>query len=288
MNGDIYGLSDEEMAVRPTVYGPDALAGKVMVVTGGAGGFGRAMAILFTRLGGQVAIGGRNEESLAATAQKVRDLIGVEPFYHPVNIRDPEGVNQFFDKVYERFGRIDTLVNNAGGQYPQEAIRYSKKGWLAVIDTNLNGTWWMMQEAAQRWEAHGHPGNIVNIVVPISRGIPQSAHTTAARAGIVYLSKTVSTEWAPLKIRVNCVAPGTIASEGFRHYEPAQVARFSKTNPLNELGDVWDVAQAVTYLSAQSGKFITGEVLTVDGGMQQWGVPWPGGVPDYFKVEYAG
>ncbi|MFV3073551.1 SDR family oxidoreductase [Niveispirillum fermenti] len=278
-----FGLTDAELATRSTVYRDDALLGQVILVTGGAGGFGRAMAILFTRLGADVVIAGRDGDRLAAAAASVGNLTGRTPFHHPVNIRQPDSVDALYDAVQARHGRIDTLVNNAGGQFAQNAIDFSRKGWLAVIDTNLNGTWWMMQGAAQRWRDQARPGNIINIVVPIARGIPQTAHTTAARAGIVYLSKTVSTEWAPLGIRVNCVAPGTIESDGFQHYDPVAVARFRNANPLKMLGDVWDVAEGCAYLAAPSAKFITGEVLTIDGGMQQWGTAWSAGRPDYFK-----
>jgi len=176
-------------------------------------------------------------------------------------------------------------VNNAGGQFAQPAIDFTPKGWLAVIDTNLNGTWYMMQAAARRWRDAGQPGNIVNIVANVWRGMPQVAHTCAARAGVIYLSKTLSTEWAPLKIRVNCVSPGSINSEGLNVYEPEAAAQFFKTNPMKTLGDAYDVGQAVAYLGAPSGKFITGEVLVVDGGNNQWGDVWPGGRPDYFDID---
>ena len=201
-----------------------------------------------------------------------------------MSIRDPDAVASLIEATYARFGRLDTLVNNGGGQFPQAAIDFSVKGWLAVIDTNLNGTWYMMQSAARRWQAEGRPGNIVNIVAMVWRGMPQVAHTCAARAGVIYLSKTVSTEWAPLKIRVNCVASGSIDSAGLNVYERRDAELFKYSNPLHEFGDVLDIAQAVVYLSAPTGKFITGEVLVVDGGNNQFGDVWPAGKPDYYEV----
>jgi len=114
--------------------------------------------------------------------------------------------------------------------------------------------------------------------------MPQAAHSCAARAGVIYLSKTLATEWAPHGIRVNCIAPGTIETEGFAIYPPEALARFHEANPMKRLGNGWDVAEGVVYLAAGSGNFITGEVITIDGGMAQWGVVWPGGMPDYFKV----
>jgi len=159
------------------------------------------------------------------------------------------------------------------------------RDWRAVIDTNLNGTWYMMQSAARQWRDHGSPGNIVNIVANVWRGMPQVAHTCAARAGVIYLSKTVATEWAPLRIRVNCISPGSIATEGLNVYPEEVADNFRKSNPMREVGDVYDIAQGVVYLAADTGKFITGEVLVIDGGNSQWGDVWPGGKPEYFKVD---
>ena len=195
-------------------------------------------------------------------------------------------MQQTIAETIKRFGRLDTLVNNGGGQFPQSAIDFSVKGWNAVIDTNLNGAWYMMQAAACAWRDSGAPGNIVNIVATIWRGMPQVAHTTAARAGVIYLSKTLATEWAPLHIRVNCIAPGSIATSGLNVYPDGAVDHFAYTNPMKRLGDVQDVAEAVVYMSADSGKFVTGETLIVDGGHSCWGESeWPGGQPDYFKVK---
>ena len=165
------------------------------------------------------------------------------------------------------------LVNNAGGQFPQAAIDFSPKGFNAVIDTNLNGTWYMMQQAARRWRDAGRGGRIVNIVAVTTRGMPGVAHTAAARAGVVALSKTVAIEWAPLGIQINCVAPGIIATEGMNVYSEAAREALPKTNLLRRFGDVRDVADAVCYLAGPSGSFITGTVVTVDGGNRDLGRP---------------
>jgi NAD(P)-dependent dehydrogenase (short-subunit alcohol dehydrogenase family) len=279
-----WGVTDEELASRPLAFRDDLFAGQTFLISGGGSGFGRAIAYLCARLGANVMICGRRPEKLAETADGISRLLKREVGTMAMSIRDPEAVSRLIDATYQRFGRLDSLVNNAGGQFPQAAIDFSVKGWLAVIDTNLNGTWYMMQSAARRWQAEGKPGNIVNIVAMVWRGMPQVAHTCAARAGVIYLSKTVSTEWAPLKIRVNCVASGSIDSEGLNAYERNDAELFRYSNPLHELGDVFDIAQAVVYLSAPTGKFITGEVLVVDGGNNQFGDVWPAGMPDYFKV----
>jgi NAD(P)-dependent dehydrogenase (short-subunit alcohol dehydrogenase family) len=282
-----FGFTNEELAQHPTVYRDDLLMDQTIIISGGGTGIGKAMAFLATRLGGNVVLCGRTAAKLEDTQNALEQLTGRRPMAVPMSIREPDQVEAMLDTVLDRYGRIDTLINNAGGQFPQNAIDFSRKGWLAVMDLNLNGTWWMMQEAAKRWVASGTPGNIVNIVATTERGMPQSAHCTAARSGILYLSKTVSTEWAPHKIRVNCVAPGIVETEGFSVYPDAALERFHLANPMKRRGDAWDIAEAVIYLSAPSGKFITGEVLTVDGGQNQWGVNWPAGIPDYFNINGA-
>lgn len=279
-----FGFTDAELAAHPTVYRDDLLQGQTVIVSGGGTGMGKAMAFLASRLGANVVICARTEEKLTATQDSIERLVGRRPMAVPMSIRDPDQVEMMLDAVLAQHGRIDTLINNAGGQFPQNAIDFSRKGWLAVMDLNLNGTWWMMQETAKRWVAAGAGGNIVNIVATVERGMPQVAHCCAARSGVIYLSKTLSTEWAPHHIRVNCVAPGIVETEGFGVYPDEALTRFHLANPMQKRGDAWDVAEAAIYLAAPSGKFITGEVLNVDGGQNQWGVNWPAGIPDYFNV----
>jgi len=267
--GEPWGLADEDLAGRPLAYRDDLLAGKTFLVSGGGSGIGRAIAYVCARLGADVMICGRDATKLAETQTGIQNRIGREIATMPMTVRDPDAVKRTVDATHTRFGALDTLVNNGGGQFPQAAIDFSVAGWLAVIDTNLNGAWYMMQAAAQHWRAVSRPGNIVNIVPNAWRGMPQMAHTCAARAGVIYLSKSVSTEWAPLGIRVNCISPGCIGSEGL---------------PMQQPGDALDIAQAVVYLSAPTAKFITGEVLVVDGGNNQHGEARPAGKPDDFKV----
>lgn len=283
-HGFDWSLSDEDMAVRKTIYAPELFAGQRFLITGGGTGMGRAMTFLLARLGARVMIAGRREEVLAETQDTVKRLTGQHVDYMAMSIRDTDQVDALLDRVFGEWGGLDTLVNNAGGQFPQNAIDFSRKGWDSVIDLNLNGTWWMMQGAAQRWQRRGDGGNVISIVAHVERGMPQAAHTCAARAGVIYLSRTVATEWAPLGIRVNCIAPGAIASEGLSRYPEHATARFRNVNPQRRMGNGWDIAEGVAYLSADSGNFITGEVLTIDGGMQMWGTVWPAGVPEHFNV----
>jgi citronellol/citronellal dehydrogenase len=277
-------LADAELAIHPTVFAPDALKGQVVMVSGGAGGIGRAISWLFARLGAHVAIVGRNQDKLDALAAQLasREL---KASTHVADIREPDAVGALFDAVWAAHGRIDGLVNSAGGQFPQAAIDFSIKGWNAVIDTNLNGTWYMMQAAAQRWRDRQHPGSIVNIVVVTTHGLYGIAHSIAARSGVIGLSRAVAVEWAPLNIRVNCVAPGAIETEGWNVYTKEARAAYPRSNPMMRAGSPWDIAEATVYLAGPSGKFVTGETLTVDGGGQLWGETWTTGKPAYFGGE---
>ena len=279
-----FGFTDADLAALPTVYAAGLFAGQRVLVSGAGSGIGKGIAFLYARLGAKLVIVGRKPEALEASAEWLRRLGSPEVMTHTLSIRDPEAVSQMMDAGWERFGGLDVLVNNAGGQFPQAALDYSVKGWNAVIDTNLNGTWHMIQNAAKRWVQDGVPGSVVNIVVVIDRGQPGISHSVAARGGVIALSRSLALEWAPHRIRINCVAPGTIESNGFNNYKAENAVRFCQSNPMKRNGDVQDIAEAVVYFTASSGKFMTGEVLRVDGGGTLWGEAWTNGRPDYFKV----
>ena len=281
-----FGSDDRAILEYPTVYRADLFKGQVVLVSGGGSGLGKTTAALFGRLGATVAICGREPERLAAAAAFFRDA-GIECWSRAMTIRDPAAVASLYDGIFGDLGRLDIVVNNARGQFPLDALDLTPNGWNAVVDTNLNGTWHMMQAAARRWRDRGEGGSIVNIVADIWRGLPQMAHTAAARAGVIYASKTVAVEWAPLGIRVNCMAPGCCESSAFGRYPPAGAETFTQANPMQRAGDEFDVAEAVIYLAGPSGKFVTGEVLTVDGGQQMWGDPWPAGRPASFELDYT-
>jgi len=281
-----FGLSDDDLATIPTVYRDDLFSAKVALISGGAGAIGRATAWLLARLGAHVIVTGRTNEKLDAAAQALQSR-GLSAEALSVDIRDPEAAEALFAEVWARHGRLDLVVNSAGGQFPQAAIDFSVKGWNAVIDTNLNGTWHMMQSAARQWRSQGQPGSIINIVVVTTGGLYGVAHSAAARAGVIELSKNVAVEWAPDKIRVNCIAPGTIESEGWAVYAPETRAAYPNANPMLRAGNTWDIAEACLYLGGPSGGFITGALLPVDGGGQHWGETWTTGKPDYFSAASA-
>ncbi len=279
-----FGMTDDELAGAATIYSPELFAGKRVLISGGGTGIGKATAWLLGRLGAKLVIVGRTKAKLEAAVDAMRTA-DLDATAYPVNIRDPEAVAQLFDTLLEQFGPLDLLVNNAGGQFPQHAIDFSPNGWKAVIDTNLNGTWFMMQAAARQWRDTGVPGNIVNMVAVINRGMWGVAHTCAARAGVIYASKSVAVEWAPLRIRVNCIAPGIISTEGMDVYPEQAVAAFTDANPMRRFASPWEIAEAVAYLGSDASGFMTGEVMTLDGGGNLWGELWTLGKPDYFKTE---
>jgi citronellol/citronellal dehydrogenase len=276
-----YGFSDEELAVLPTVYRDGLFDGQVVLVSGAGSGLGKATAFLFARLGADLVICGRDPEKLETTEAALK-AFGGAVLSQSMTIRDPDQVGALMDAVWDRFGRLDVLIDNAGGQFAQPAIDYSVKGWQAVIDLNLNGTWYMMQNAARHWRDRDQAGCIVNIVAVVARGLPGISHTCAARAGIIHLSKSLAIEWAPLNIRVNNVAVGCVETQAVDRYPPEARPGFKRANPMMRMGDAQDVAEACVYLAAPSGKFITGEVVAIDGGQQLWGDFWALGRPDYY------
>ena len=195
----------------------------------------------------------------------------------------PKYVDQLMEASFERFGNVDHVINNAGGQFASNALDISPRGWQAVVDTNLNGSWYMMQNAARRWCDGGLEGSVTSITAVTERGFNQMAHTIASRAGVQHLTRALAVEWAPHKIRVNTVAPGVIASSGFNNYTEENLEHFFNVGPMRRPGNVMDIAEACVYLSAPSGNFITGQTLTVAGGSDLHGDLWPAGIPEHFK-----
>ncbi|WP_157219627.1 SDR family oxidoreductase [Flavisphingomonas formosensis] len=279
-----YGRTDEALAAMTPALREGYFAGKTVMVSGAGTGLGRAIAHWVAKLGGSLVLCGRDIAKLEDTA-KALERYEADVMTYALTIRDPDAVSGLFDAAWERFGGVDILVNNAGGQFPSHAIDISPKGWNAVIDTNLNGSWHMMQAAAQRWRFASVPGSIVNIVAVVGRGMPGVAHTAAARAGVIALSKTLAIEWAPLNIRVNCVAPGLISTSGMNAYQPEAVKAMIQTNVMKRFGQAEEIADAVCMIAGDGGGFITGEVLHVDGGNQIWGDQWTIAKPDYFKID---
>ena len=278
--------SFEELRRLPLAFRDGLFDDQVILITGGSGSIGTAMSVMFGRLGAAIVACGRSGERLEILADRLRSIdVPIETM--TMTVRDPDQVTALIDEAWARCGRLDVVINNAGGQFASPALDITPKGWNAVVETNLYGPWYVMQAAARRWVEEGRAGNIVNISTIQGRAAVGIPHTTASRAGGVALTRSLAVEWAPYDIRVNSIAVGVVASEGLKHY-PAEAKASFGHNPMRRLGDVWDVAQGAAYLAGPTGAFITGTHLEITGGEHVWGEYWPLGKPDYFRLERGG
>ena len=264
-----------------SVFAPGLFAGKVVVITGGGSGIGRCTAHELAALGATVALIGRKPEKLEKAAAEITED-GGKVSQHVCDIRNEDAVKACVEAIVAQHGRIDGLVNNAGGQYmtPLEAI--SAKGWEAVINTNLTGGFLMARECfSQSMSKHG--GAIVNIVADMWGSMPGMGHSGAARAGMVSFTETAATEWAGRGVRVNAVAPGYIASSGMDHYPPEMgpmLREMAKTVPLGRFGTEAETSAGIVFLLSPAAAFISGTTLRIDGARPQVRMGWPMRVAD--------
>jgi len=259
--------------------------GRTIVVSGGGTGIGRAIARELAALGAAVVICSRSAAHLEPTRAEI-EAAGGRVTALPCNIRDPEAVGAFFAEVVSRHGPVHGLVNNAGGQFLSPAEAITPKGWHAVVETNLTGTWHMTRAALDAGMRE-RGGAIVNLVMEMWRGFPGMAHSGAARAGVVNLTQSLALEWAPYGVRVNAVAPGVIASSGLKNYPEAvqqQLADIAKEIPAGRMGTEAEIAAPVLFLLSPAAAFISGATLRVDGAgslyrLQGYAIPehaaWP-------------
>jgi citronellol/citronellal dehydrogenase len=263
-----------------SVFASGLFAGKVVIVTGGGSGIGRCIAHELASLGAHAVLIGRRLEKLHEVAGEIV-ADGGRASFHACDIRDEATVQNTVQAVIAVHGRIDALVNNAGGQYITPAQDISAKGWDAVIDTNLTGGFLMARECyLQSMRQRG--GAIVNMVADIWGSMPNMAHSGAARAGMVSFTETAAVEWAHSGVRVNAVAPGYIASSGMDHYPPEagpMLRQMRDTVPLGRFGTEAETSAAVVFLLSPAASFITGTVLRVDGARPQVRMGWPMQMP---------
>lgn len=248
---------------------PQLLDGQVVIVTGAGSGIGRCTAHEVATLGAMPVLLGRKLEKL----ERVRDELaqdGLACSLRVMDIRDATAVREGVAAILAEHGRIDGLVNNAGGQFPSPLRDISDKGWDAVVRNNLNGGFTVMREVYQQWmEAHG--GAIVNVVASVDFGMPSMGHTGAARAGMINLTQTAALEWVHRGVRVNAVAPGSIATSGMGTYNAEFQQRLKARRrqiPYQRMGTEAEVSAAICFLLSEAAAYITGVVLPVDGGLR--------------------
>ena len=250
-----------------SAFRPGLFEDQCVIVTGGGSGIGRCAAHELAALGAEVAIVGRTAEKLEVVKAEIEED-GGNASTHICDIREEEQVQATIDAVLVQHGRIDGLVNNAGGQYRAALKSISTKGFEAVVRNNLTGGFIFMREVYTRWmEVHG--GSIVNIIADIWNGWPNFAHSGAARGGMLTLSQSAASEWAGSGVRVNVVAPGGIASSGFDTYTPEafeEIRKVASGVPLQRFGNEAEVSSAIVYLLSPAASYITGTYIRVDGG----------------------
>jgi citronellol/citronellal dehydrogenase len=249
---------------------PDANAGSVVLITGGGTGIGRATAQTFARTGARLAICGRREEPLR-DARGELEALGAECLAVPCDIREPEQVAAFLDEVLDRFGQIDVLVNNAGGQFAAPAEEIGAKGWRAVHRLTVDAAWELTREVATRSMIPRRRGVVVFIGFSPRRGIPGFVHASAARAALENLASGLAAEWSRYGIRAVCVAPGNIDTEALASYGEADLAAAQRQVPLGRLGRPDEVANVIAFVASGGGAYITGTTVVVDGGVDAWG-----------------
>jgi citronellol/citronellal dehydrogenase len=261
------------MAYQSQLFAPNIFKDQVAIITGGGSGIGLATARELASLGAKVAIAGRNPTRLEEGLKQLVDD-GATVLAKVCDIRDVEQVKTFVAAVKDELGRVDILINNAGGQFPAPAQLLSPKGFEAVIRNNLNGTFYMTLEVANQLMIPQKSGCIVNVIANITRGFPGMVHTGAARAGVENMTKTLAVEWAQFNIRVNAVAPGTIISSGTTQYGEELLERSRKAIPLRRLGSVEEVSRLLVFLSSGLNSYITGSTYYIDGGLSLHGDIW--------------
>ncbi|PCI67510.1 MAG: 2,4-dienoyl-CoA reductase [Piscirickettsiaceae bacterium] len=267
-----------------SIYKDALFNDQVIVVTGGGSGIGRCTAHELASLGAHLILMGRSLDKLENVANELEND-GHSCDIYSVDIRDSAAIKVALNDVIKQNGKINGLVNNAGGQFPSKLEDISDKGWEAVIRNNLNGGFFMMREAYNLWMKE-HGGAIVNIVATISFGMPHMAHTGAARAGMINLTQTAALEWVHSGVRVNAVAPGSVASSGMETYPEEFKIKLRQRRhqvPMKRQATEAEISSAIVYLLSDGAAYITGETLAVDGGLPLAKENWP--VPEHDKCK---
>jgi citronellol/citronellal dehydrogenase len=251
-------------------FEPDRLAGKAALVTGGGTGIGRAIALQLAACGARVAVAGRRPGPLQAVCLEL-EASGVEALAVPTDIREPDQVESMVAAVADRLGRIEILVNNAGGQFAAPSREISARGMHAVSRLNLEATWEVTRVVAVESMIDRGGGCILNITLAVERGLPGLMPGVATRAAVHSMTRQLGTEWARHGIRVISLAAGHILTEGLKGYPSEVLERLEGTVPLRRLGTPEEVAATAAFLVSPMAAYITGTVVDIDGGKSNWG-----------------
>jgi NAD(P)-dependent dehydrogenase (short-subunit alcohol dehydrogenase family) len=261
------------------LFQPGVLDGQVALLSGGGSGLGRASALELAALGARVVVCGRRLEPLEQTVAAAEggrcDAIACD-------IREEGEVEALVDEVLARHGRIDLLVNNAGGQFLTPAEDITPKGFRTVIRLNVEGTWLMTHAVATKAMMGGGGGKIINVTLSPHHGLPGMAHSSAARAAVENLTRVLSIEWARFGITLTALAAGHFATETLMTKYPTPVVEgVAGTVPLQRMGTEEEFAWLVAYLASPAGDYFSGAILTIDGARDNWFGAWPpGGLAD--------
>jgi citronellol/citronellal dehydrogenase len=257
------------------VFRDGLLDGQVCVVSGAGSGLGRETALELMRLGATVVGCGRRQEPLAETAQLGAETPGAFQQL-TMDIRDEEAVERLFDDVLEAHGRIDTLVNNAGGQFLSPAEAITPKGFRTVIDLNVQGTWLMTHAAATKAFIPQGGGKVLSVTLSPHNGMPGMVHSGAARAAVENMMRTLAIEWARFGIKTCALAAGQFATETLlTKYPQVVVDNLERSIPVGRAGKPEELAWLVAYLASPAGDFFSGTTITIDGARDNWAGPWP-------------